>query len=90
MTSKKRIHEGAQELASRIIDVIEEHFDSKNYSATDEHNILINSILMLITYPLESIPPESRQDVIEQFLEVARDQMNSFNQFLRKELNEGN
>lgn len=90
MTSKKRIHEEAQELASRIIDVIEDHLDQKQYSINEEHNVLINAILMLVTYPLEDIPAESRQEMIDQFLSIAREHMNSFNAFLRKENHEEN
>jgi hypothetical protein len=90
MTNIKKIKKHSQELSSLIADTLEDYLDQHNLSPQEEHNIVVNALLTLTTYPLEDISPEHRQEAIDTFLSVARENMESFHSFLRKELKEGN
>ena len=90
MTNIKKIERGSKELSELLADTIEEYLERKSFNGHEEHNIVVNALLTLTTYPLEDISPENRGEAIETFLTIARANMESFNQYLRKELNEGN
>lgn len=87
---EEQLKRDAKELANKLVDMVVDYIESKNYSPGEEAAVAINAVMMVTSFPLEYVPPSKRPEMIELFSSVTHRQMTEFNMYLRKENHEGN